>query len=263
MTWTFILVLFLIGFIGSFISGMVGIGGAIVNFPLLLYVPPLLGFAAFTSHQVSGISAMQVFFATIGGVLIYRKSGYLNKTVILTMGTSVLVGSFIGGYGSRILPEHGINLVYGILAIIAVVLMLVPRKSVEEVRSEELKINKWLASSLSFLVGISAGIVGAGGAFLLVPIMLTILKIPTRITIASSLAITLISSIGVTVGKVFTRQVDLLPSVAVVIASLIASPIGAKVGKRMNTKVLQWILALLIGLTAIKVWFSIFQAWFS
>ncbi|MDP4083648.1 MAG: sulfite exporter TauE/SafE family protein [Bacillota bacterium] len=262
MAWTFVLVLFLLGFIGSFISGMVGIGGAIVNFPLLLYVPPLLGFAAFTSHQVSGISAMQVFFATIGGVLIYRKSGYLNKTVILTMGISVLLGSFIGGYGSHLLPEHGINLVYGILAIIAVVLMFIPRKSMEDVRTDDLKINKPLAASLSFIVGISAGIVGAGGAFLLVPIMLTLLKIPTRITIASSLAITLISSIGVSVGKVFTGQVDLQPSVVVVIASLIASPLGAKLGKRLNTKILQWILALLIGLTAIKVWYSIFQAWF-
>jgi uncharacterized membrane protein YfcA len=256
MEWTFILVLFIIGFIGSFISGMVGIGGAIINFPMLLYIPPLLGFAAFTSHQVSGISAVQVFFATIGGVLVYRKSGYLNKSVILPMGISVLIGSFIGGYGSHLLPERGINLVYGILAIIAVVLMFIPRKVIE---TNEIHINKWLAGSLAFLVGISAGIVGAGGAFLLVPIMLTVLKIPTRVTIASSLAITLISSIGVTIGKVSTGQVDWLPSIVVVIASLIASPLGAKTGKILNTKVLQGILALLIGITAIKIWMNIFQ----
>ncbi len=262
MEWTYILVLFLIGFIGSFISGMVGIGGAIINFPMLLYVPPLLGFAAFTSHAVSGISAVQVFFATIGGVLIYRKSGYLNKTVILTMGISVLIGSFVGGYGSQLLSEQGINLVYGILAVIAVILMFIPRKDVEGQPAEQLKINKGLAGGLAFLVGIAAGIVGAGGAFLLVPIMLTVLKIPIRITIASSLAITLISSIGVTVGKVTTGQVEILPSIIVVIASLIASPIGAKTGKRMNTKILQAILAVLIGATAIKIWVNIFQTWF-
>lgn len=259
MEWTFILVLFLIGFIGSFISGMVGIGGAIINFPMLLYIPPLLGFAAFTSHQVSGISAVQVFFATIGGVLVYRKSGYLNKSIILTMGISVLLGSFIGGYGSHLLPEHGINLVYGILAVIAVALMFLPKKQIE---AESININKSLAAVLAFLVGISAGIVGAGGAFLLVPIMLTVLKIPTRVTIASSLAITLISSIGVTIGKITTGQIDLLPAIIVVIASLIASPIGAKTGKRLNTKVLQGILAVLIGITAVKIWINIFQIWF-
>lgn len=262
MEWTFILVLFLIGFIGSFISGMVGIGGAIINFPMLLYIPPLLGFAAFTSHAVSGISAVQVFFATIGGVLIYRKSGYLNKTIIFTMGISVLAGSFIGGYGSHLLSEQGINLVYGILAVVAVILMFIPRKGIDDLPADQITINKWLAGGLAFIVGIAAGIVGAGGAFLLVPIMLTVLKIPTRVTIASSLAITLISSIGVTIGKVSTGQVDFLPSIIVVVASLIASPLGAKTGKRMNTKILQGILAVLIGATAIKIWINIFQTWF-
>ncbi|MDQ0197987.1 sulfite exporter TauE/SafE family protein [Neobacillus ginsengisoli] len=262
MDWSLILVLFLIGFIGSFISGMVGIGGAIVNFPMLLYIPPLLGFTAFTAHQVSGISAVQVFFATIGGVLIYRKSGYLNKTVILYMGISVLFGSFIGSYGSHLLPEHSINLVYGILAIAAVILMFIPKKGIDDFRMEQLQINKWLAAVLAFIVGISAGIVGAGGAFLLVPIMLTILKIPTRVTIASSIAVTLISSIGVTVGKVFTGQVSYLPAIVVVIASLIASPLGAKMGKKMNTKILQGILAMLIGATALKVWIDIIHSYF-
>lgn len=260
MDWTFIIVLFCIGFAGAFVSGMVGIGGAIVNFPMLLYIPPLLGFTAFTSHQVSGISAVQVLFSTIGGVLVYRKGGYLNKKLIAYMGTSILLGSFVGSYGSHMLPEKGINLVYGILAIIAVILMLLPKKGIDDVEMDQLIVNRWLAISLSFMVGISAGIVGAGGSFILIPIMLTILKIPTRVTIASSLAITLISSVGVTVGKVSTGQVDLLPTVIVVIASLMASPLGAKMGKQMNSKVLQDVLSIIIGLTALKVWISIIQS---
>lgn len=201
MEWTFVLLLLFIGFIGSFISGMVGIGGAIINFPMLLYVPSILGFTPFTAHQVSGIVAIQVFFATIGGVLSYRKSGYLNKSIIINMGTSVLVGSFFGGFGSSLLSEGGINLVYGFLALVAVVLMFVPKKEIDINTEKELIFNKWKAASLAFVVSISAGVVGAGGAFLLVPIMLSILKVPTRVTIASSLAITLISSIGVTIGR--------------------------------------------------------------
>lgn len=260
MDWTFIIVLFCIGFAGAFVSGMVGIGGAIVNFPMLLYIPPLLGFTAFTSHQVSGISAVQVLFSTIGGVLVYGKGGYLNKKLIVYMGTSILLGSFFGSYGSRMLPEKGINLVYGILAIVAVILMLLPKKGIDDVPMDQLIVNRWLAISLSFMVGISAGIVGAGGSFILIPIMLTVLKIPTRVTIASSLAITLISSVGVTVGKVSTGQVDFLPTVIVVIASLMASPLGAKMGKQMNSKFLQDVLSIIIGLTALKVWISIIQS---
>jgi len=68
MEFGFIVTIFLIGFVGSYISGMLGIGGSIIKYPMLLYIPPLLGFAAFSAHEVAGISAIQVFFATIGGV---------------------------------------------------------------------------------------------------------------------------------------------------------------------------------------------------
>jgi uncharacterized membrane protein YfcA len=253
----FIITIFLIGFGGSFVSGMVGIGGSIIKYPMLLYIPPLLGFAAFSAHEVSGISAVQVFFATIGGVWAYRKGGYLNKTLIIYMGTGILIGSFIGAYGSRFLSEGGINLTYGILATIAAIMMFIPKKGLDEMALDSVQFNKWLAALLALVVGVGAGIVGAAGAFILVPILLVVLKIPTRMTIATSLAITFISSIGSTIGKVTTGQVLLLPAVIMVVASLIASPLGAKMGQKINTKVLQWILALLIVGTSFKIWLDL------
>jgi uncharacterized protein len=257
MELVFIITIFLIGFIGSYISGMLGIGGSIIKYPMLLYIPPLFGLAAFSAHEVSGISAVQVFFATIGGVWAYRKGGYLNKTLIAYMGGSILIGSFIGGFGSKAMSEGGINLIYGILALIAAVMMFIPKKGIDDIPLDQVKFNKWLAAILALIVGIGAGIVGAAGAFLLVPIMLVVLKIPTRMTIASSLAITFISSIGATVGKITTGQVDYFPALIMVVASLIASPLGAMAGKKVNTKVLQVILAVLIVATAVKIWFDI------
>lgn len=257
MDFAFIITIFLIGFIGSYISGMLGIGGSIIKYPMLLYIPPLFGLAAFSAHEVSGISAVQVFFATIGGVWAYRKGGYLNKTLIAYMGISILIGSFIGSFGSKVMSEGGINLIYGILALIAAVMMFIPKKGIDDIPLDQVKFNKWLATILALIVGIGAGIVGAAGAFLLVPIMLVVLKIPTRMTIASSLAITFISSIGATIGKITTGQVDYFPALIMVVASLIASPLGAIAGKKVNTKVLQVILALLIFATAVKIWMDI------
>ncbi|MBX0358137.1 sulfite exporter TauE/SafE family protein [Halobacillus sp. Nhm2S1] len=258
MEFGLIITIFLIGFIGSYISGMLGIGGSIIKYPMLLYIPPLVGFTAFTAHEVSGISAVQVFFATIGGVWAYRKGGFLNKTLIIYMGVSILIGSFIGGYGSRFMAEDGINIVYGVLALIATVMMFVPKKGIDDKPLDEVTFNKPLAAILALIVGVGAGIVGAAGAFLLVPIMLVVLKIPTRMTIASSLAITLISSIGATIGKVTTGQVEYFPAAIMVVASLIAAPLGAMAGKKVNTKILQTVLALLILGTTIKVWMDIF-----
>ncbi|WP_077324843.1 sulfite exporter TauE/SafE family protein [Virgibacillus siamensis] len=254
-----ILTIFLIGFIGSFISGMVGIGGAIVNFPMLLYLPAALGVADFSSYEVSGITAVQVLFATIGGVWVYRKGGYLNKIVIGYMGISILIGSFAGGFISSYMTEAGVNLVYGVLALLAAIMMFVPKKELDDTALNTNDFNRWLAASLALVVGIGSGIVGAGGAFILMPIMLLVLKVPTRIAIASSLAITFISSIGSTTGKVLTDQVLLVPAVIMVVASLIASPLGAKFGKNVNTTILQSILVILIVATGVKVWVDIFS----
>jgi len=257
MVLTFIIVIFAIGFIGSFLSGMLGVGGSIIKYPMLLYIPPLFGIVAFTAHEVSGISAIQVLFASIAGVWAYRKGGYLNKQLIIYMGGAILIGSLIGSYGSSLLSEQVVNVVYGILALVAAVMMFLPKKLVDDMPLNEVTFNKPLAAILALVVGIVSGIVGAAGGFLLVPIMLTILHIPTRMTIATSLAITFISSIGSSIGKLITGQVDYLPAIIMIIASFIAAPLGTKVGKKMNTKSLQFILAIMIASTAIKLWIDI------
>jgi uncharacterized protein len=257
MVLTFIIVIFAIGFIGSFLSGMLGVGGSIIKYPMLLYIPPLFGIVAFTAHEVSGISAIQVLFASIAGVWAYRKGGYLNKQLIIYMGGAILIGSLIGSYGSSLLSEQVVNVVYGILALVAAVMMFIPKKLVDDMPLNEVTFNKPLAAILALVVGIVSGIVGAAGGFLLVPIMLTVLHIPTRMTIATSLAITFISSIGSSIGKLITGQVDYLPAIIMIIASFIAAPLGTKVGKKMNTKILQFILAIMIAGTAIKLWIDI------
>lgn len=142
------------------------------------------------------------------------------------------------------------NVVYAALATIAAIMMFVPKQN----NSGDVKYNKWLASLLAFVVGGASGIIGAGGSFLLVPIMLVILKLPLRMTIATSIAITFISSIGITTGKVITGQVVIIPALIIAVASIFAAPLGARVGKRLNQKVLQYVLSTLIVGTAVKMW---------
>ncbi|GAA3332657.1 hypothetical protein GCM10020331_093670 [Ectobacillus funiculus] len=92
---------------------MLGIGGSIINYPMLLYIPPLFGIAAFSAHEVSGINAIPVFFSQqLVGFGYTVKGGYLNRSLIIYMGISILAGSFIGGYGSKIHAgeQHSCNL---------------------------------------------------------------------------------------------------------------------------------------------------------
>lgn len=257
MDLVWIITIFTIGFLGSFISGMVGIGGSIINYPMLLFIPVALGFTAFTAQEVSAISAIQVFFASLMGMLVFRKGGLLNRTLVLYMGASIIVGSFAGSFVSNTLPSSVINLVYAMLALIAAIMMFLPKQGKDLQDVSEVTFNKPLAVILALIIGTVSGIVGAAGAFITVPVMLVVLKIPTRVAIASSLAVTFISSIGSTTGKLLGGHMLLVPSIVLVVASAIASPIGAKLSKRINTKILQWILVALITATVFKIWFSI------
>lgn len=256
-------IMFALGVIGSFFSGLLGIGGAIINYPLLLYVPSVFGAAHFTAHEVSSISMFQVFFASLAGVLAFQKrsKGKLGPSavhngLVLYMGISILVGSLIGGYISGMLQGEIINLIYGILAVLAVILMLIPRKGSDEIK-ENLQFNKFIAIVSAFIVGIVSGIVGAGGAFILIPIMLTLLKIPTRTTIASSLAIVFVSAVGGVIGKLTGGHIPLWPTLFTVVGSLIGAPLGSKVSSKINVKILRYGLVVLIALTAVKVWSTI------
>ncbi|WP_312116036.1 sulfite exporter TauE/SafE family protein [Brevibacillus reuszeri] len=250
-----------LGFIGSFFSGLLGIGGAIINYPLLLFIPALLGVAHFSAQEVSSISMFQVFFASLSGVLAFRKrngkgSALIHKGLVKDMGASILIGSLLGGFISKFLSSESINLVYGILAIIAVVLMLIKNKGNEEAGSDVVY-SRLIAIVSAFSVGIVSGIVGAGGAFILIPIMLTVLKIPTRVTIASSLAIVFISAIGGVLGKLTTGHIPLLPVLFTVIGSVLGAPLGSRVSAKMDVKYLRYGLIVLICATAIKIWSDI------
>ncbi|MGG6310361.1 sulfite exporter TauE/SafE family protein [Paenibacillus macerans] len=253
-------VLIVLGMVGAFFSGLLGIGGAIINYPLLLYIPALLGVAHFSAHEVSSISMFQVFFASLaGGITFLRKNKgnrVVHKGLVLFMGSSILAGSLIGGVVSGVIDGEIINLIYGVLAILAVVLMIIPRKGTEE-QTGSLQFNKSIAMTAAFLIGIVSGIVGAGGAFILIPIMLTVLKIPTRTAIASSLAIVFISAVGGVIGKLSSGVIPLWPIIFTVIGSLIGAPLGSKVSSKIHVRILRYGLIVLIGLTAVKVWSSI------
>ncbi|QZA34018.1 sulfite exporter TauE/SafE family protein [Hydrogenibacillus sp. N12] len=253
-----ILVLALIGWSASFVSGMVGIGGAVIKYPMLLYLPPLLAGFSYSAHEVAGLNAIQVFFATLSAVVALRKEPYLNRSLVLYMGGAILLASFIGGFGAQYLSQAAVNVVFALLAVAALFLMFLPKKELDDVPPDKVRFNRALAVGIAVFVGLASGVVGAGGGFILVPLMLFILRIPTRMTIATSLAVTFLNSIGSTLGKVLSNQIIYWPDgVVLVIASMLGAPLGARLMTRTSPRLLQGILTALIALTVAKMWWDI------
>ncbi len=69
----FYLFLLLVGASVGFLSGMLGIGGGIVMFPLLLYVPPFLGFNGIDVKSITGLTMAQGFFSALTAMFYYHK----------------------------------------------------------------------------------------------------------------------------------------------------------------------------------------------
>lgn len=257
-----VVVYVMIGLIGSFCSGMLGVGGAIVTYPLLYFVPPLFGAYTMNPNEISSTTMLQVFAATGIGMMMYRKSEWFSKTVVGVIGSGMLLGSLVGSVVSGVLPGTVIHLLYGCMALLAVVLMARKQKGdLEERPPDEIVFRRKLGFLLALLVGGLSGIVGAGGSFLLIPLMLSVLKLPTRTAIASSLTIVFVSSVGGVVGKVAGGYLNVGLTVCLVISSVGGAFLGAKVGQRMNVGVLRMILLGVLLVTAVNIWGEIVWGW--
>ncbi|GMA56956.1 hypothetical protein C7445_108146 [Alicyclobacillus sacchari] len=257
MSLSMFFVLLGIGFVGSVLAGMVGVGGAVVKYPLLLYVPPLVTGLGFTAHEVTGMSAIQVLFASSAALWANRRSGHLYRPLIWDMGLAMLVASFVGAYGAHAIPESTINVTYAILASIAVLMMLWVGKEEQRLECAEISYPRWLAISSAGLVGMISGMVGSTGSFLIMPILLSLLKIPTRIAIASSIAITFIASLGGAFGKAISGDILWSPALVLVWASIVGAPLGVHIGRKLHTPWLKALLAVLIIVACARIWWSI------
>ncbi|PWK05216.1 sulfite exporter TauE/SafE family protein [Tumebacillus permanentifrigoris] len=254
----------MIGLIGSFCSGLLGVGGAIVTYPLLYFVPPFVGTYAMTPNEISAVTMFQVFAATGVGMMMYRKSPWLNRAVVLSIGGGMTVGSLVGSLLSGYMPGIAIHMLYGCMALLAVVLMLKKRPGgVHESATPPAYIafNRPLAILLAVVVGLLSGIVGAGGSFLLIPIMLGILRLPTRTAIASSLIVVFLSSIGGVIGKTAGGHVHVTLTALLMLASLLGSMLGARVGQRMNVQLLRLVLVAIILCSALNIWGELIWTW--
>lgn len=252
------LFLALTGAIVGFLSGLLGIGGGIVMFPLLLYVPPLLGLNSIDVKSITGLTMVQGFFSALTAMLYYKKNALVSRPLVLTLGLSVFLSSLIGSLASKLAADGTLLMVFGTLALIASIMMLIPRKyRDDELTEDKVVFHQSTAVVIGIVLGFSIGFVGQGGAFILIPSLLYILNIPLRVALGSTLAIGLFSSSAGLIGKSVTGQVPLLLSIPLLAGAIPSARLGSVVGKRTNARFLKWLLAIIIFITAIKVWIDI------
>jgi uncharacterized membrane protein YfcA len=247
-----------LGVATGFLSGLLGIGGGIVMAPLLLYAPPLLGLDPLTMRTVAGLTIVQGLAACISGAITHSRFHFVSGRLVLIMGTSIFAAAAAGGAAGRFVSNQLLLAVFGSLAVAAAFLMLVPMREVSdrpEVR--DLEIYRFRAVASATGVGLLGGLVGQGGSFILIPLMTTFVRVPTRIAIGSNLAIVLLSTAAAFIGKAVTGQIEWLLAAPLVLTVVPAAHLGGRASRRVPVARLRRVLAVLIAIAAVRIWLSV------
>lgn len=266
------------GFVGL-LSGIFGVGGGFLLTPLLIMfgIPPTVA-AASDSNQIVGAS-------TSGTVAHYRLGN-----VDIKMGILLLVGGIFGGTVGvqiiKVLKQMGnadflITITYVVmLGIIGWYMFLESlqqlRKKSEEKTAPKKESNyallmkklPWqsnfsksgirmslaLPLFFGFLVGILSAIMGVGGGFIMVPVMVYLLRMPMHVVVGTSLFQILFTCINVTFMQAYlNKTVDFVLAVILLLGSTVGAQIGTRLGKKLNGDQLKILLASLVLIVAVKM----------
>ncbi len=101
--------------------------------------------------------------------------------------------------------------------------------------------------------GFISGLVGIGGAFIIIPILLVLFKLPMNTVVANSIVIAFISSIGAFIIKLIQGFVPFEDALFLIIGSIVFAPLGLKLSKKVPRSIQMWIISALIIIAIIQI----------
>jgi uncharacterized membrane protein YfcA len=258
VSFTLIATLAALGAIGGFAAGLLGFGGGVLMFPLLYYVPASLGLERIDANTVAAVVMSQVFFSTFAGGMAHLRSGRVQGRIAFRAGIVSAIGSFSGGVVSRWTPERFLLVLFGAVTLVVAAMMLLPgpSKHQEEIPLDRVQLPRTPLSLCSLITGIVIGFLGAGN-FVFVPLLIYVLKVPTRIAIGSSLFIAMMNTATGFLGKLVTGQIPITMATAVTFGAVVGALAGERIHGRVSARTLRYIYAAMVALIAVRVWLTI------
>ena len=253
------LVLFVLlsGLMAGFLSGLLGLGGGILLTPLLLYAPVLADLQGLAVKQVTGLTMVQGFVGAVSGLTRHHSFGFVSWRLVGYIGVPMGGSALLGALLSPRVSDGTILAVFGTMALIAAALILVPGP-VDHPATVSFTFNVPLATALGSIVGLAGGLVGQAGSFLMIPLMLYVLHVPTRYAIASNLGVILFSATAGLAGKLSVAQVPLPLVVPLVAGTVPGAVLGAWVSRRAQPRLLRYVLTGVVAMAAGGIWLDVF-----
>ena len=280
-----ILTIFSLSLVVGILSGLFGVGGGFLMTPFLIFlgIPPAYAVA----NEANNILATSVSGST---------THYLKDTLDYKMGMMIVAGGIVGttfgiftftffkGIGKI---DIVISLAYMyILAIIGTAMLVEGLGEIDRARKKiftkkKLHVHYWIHGLplrmrfkksklyesaftpiiIGLIVGFIAAIMGIGGAFILVPAMIYIIGMPTKLIPGTSLFVTIFVSAIVTVLHSFNYgSIDLILVSILILGSILGVQCGQKIGEFVDSTELKTLLAILLLVVGIAIAYDSFFA---
>jgi uncharacterized membrane protein YfcA len=275
-----------IGTAVGFISGMFGVGGGFLMTPLLI-------FSGIPAAVVVASEASQIAATAFSGALSYWRKKLIDFKLGGVLIAGGIVGTAVGVWVFSLLQRIGqldLFLAISYVLLLGTIGAMMLRESVgvmlAQKRGEKvppfrqagdhgwihglpLKMRFHRAKlymsaipvvTLGFFIGFIGSILGVGGGFILVPVLIYLLRVPTTLAIGISLAQTVVTmSVASVLHATTNFAVDVVLSLILMVGGVIGAQYGASVGQKLKGEELRALLALLILAVGIRFFLELVQ----
>jgi uncharacterized protein len=263
MDWTLILALLAMGTFGGFAAGLLGVGGGMILVPFITMIFSAKHFApALIVHMAIATSLGTIMFTSLSSVRAHHKHGAVLWPVVTMLSPGILLGSWIGPWIGKQMNTQVLSILFGCFVAFSATQMLIAKKPAA---ARELPKEPGMLA-MGGLIGVVAGLVGAGGAFISVPFMLRC-NVKIHNAVATSAALGFPIALSGTISNIYFGWGDpqlpqyslgfvYMPAlVLIALASVTLAPVGARMAHRMPVRRLQKIFAgILYALAAYMLW---------
>ena len=236
-------------------SGLLGMGGGAILVPVLLFIFGL------SIKEAIGTSLCIIVLTAISAIIVHWKEKQVNLKLAIVMTLTGVIGAQLGSYLNKITPDNIIKLIFTIVVIIFGFKMWGGLNNEEkEIKatntSNNIRFNKSLALILGLIAGIASGLLGIGGALIMVPVMHIFLRIPMNICVGTSLFIVFFNSLSGAFGYISRGDTNLKLAILIALGSVVAAPFGAKLSIKISREKLRKIFAVVLVLAGIAILFK-------
>lgn len=223
--------------------GLLGGGGSVLLVPVLLYVLHLAPKSALATSQLVMVSTSLVAMA------VHARAGNVVPTIGGLFGLLAMAGAYLGGRFAAYVPARLLMLGFVTLMLASALQMLRPRNSDAAAVAAAPGI-RWQAVAIGFPTGLVAGLLGAGGGFLIVPALALFAGLPMSQAVGTSLLVIAMQSTAGAIGYLRHASVDMRTVAWISIAMALSSILGGLFARRLPAAVLRRIFAGLLLLVA-------------